>query len=168
MIYYHFVQFVANPMIIADTQMIVFNDTKGVSRFNSSFLLKYDAEKVQVSALFMGKTNEASKEFDKLYLRGKLDACNIEKGMLGVFVGRVLQNLLLQFSNFQFTCPIKKGFYRISRLPPVNDNQLPTYILGFSGPFQFTQTIKGRINNTKALEHLLTIKITGFIEPRQD
>lgn len=111
----------------------------------------------------MGKSKQDGKEFDKLVLRGNIDTCNINKGMLGSFMQAVLRDQMMQHSNYHFGCPAKKGNYYAINLPPINEKLFPTYILGVSGEFQLKLTLKGKNENSKGMIQLITSNILMVI-----
>lgn len=131
---------------------------------NVTFSIKSDAEKIRALLCFNGKSRVTSKEYDKQYFKVNLDICDLSKGMLGVFFNGVIKSLIQQHSNFIFECPIKGGSYYAKDVPTIEDDQLPTRVLGFTGPFQLIFVARGNFNKAKAINHIITAKLFGSIQ----
>lgn len=144
----------SNPTYLYDVHILVFNDTKRISRLNASVSSKFDLKELRASFNILGKTNGTNLEFDKTFLRGNVDTCDIGRGMMGNFYKVVLRDLLLQYSNYDFGCPVKKGAYYAINIATPDSKLLPT--LGITGEFQLTLVLKARIANAKGMVHLLT------------
>lgn len=146
-----------------DLRIQVFNDSKWISRINTTVSTKVDLKELRVSFSINGKTKQSSKEFDKLVLRGNADTCNITKGMMGSFMSAVVRELFMEYSNYRFVCPLKKGFYYVFNFPAISEHLFPTYILGISGEFKLTLIFKAKVENVKGLINLGTVIGIGFV-----
>lgn len=164
-IFFHSIKSIHNPAVVLNFSITVFNDTKGISRLNITISSKVDIKEARVAVTVMGKHKPSNREFDKLLLRANIDTCNINKGMLGNFLHSVIRKQLKDHSNYNFDCPIKKGTYYVSNLPPVDDKMLPTYILGIYGAYQVKVSITGKIANNKKLIHIVTVNSFGSVIP---
>lgn len=158
-IYLHSAKFVANPTYVADTHFVVFNDTEGISTWNLTTTTKVELKGLLLAYAIMGKVKETNEEFDRTFLRGNIDTCDINKGMIGVFMQTVFLELMLKHSNYHFGCPVNKGPYYANNVPAFNDKLLPTYILNLYGDFMLTIGFKGKIGNAKGFTQLGTVKV---------
>lgn len=143
-----------NPAYVRDADAVAFNDTEGISRFNITASLKVDVNVMRITFVFLGKTEQSKKEFDWTIMRGNVDSCKIVEGVLGAFI----QRIILEHSNYDFKCPIRKGDYYLINVPVYEF--MPTFVPGLSGDFLLTLICKGKIGNAKRWVHLAKAEVS--------
>lgn len=154
----HSVQSSFNAAYVSELIAVAFNDSQGVSRLNFSANQLVDFKKMIISISLTGQSGK-SDDFDKLLLKGSVDACHVAKGTFGNFIIRLFASNLHKFSNFKFVCPQAKGFYFVNGLPMVEDSFLPSSIRIVSGPAEVCVIVKAKLQNVKPLVHALTLKL---------
>lgn len=109
----------------------------------------------------MGKVTEDSRSYEKPIFSGNIDTCNVAKGTLGNFVISSLVERLKDRSNFTFSCPQKKGFYYVTNVKTIDGDALPKQLFGDTGHFESTTSIKAKLNSSKTLVPVVSIKVRG-------
>lgn len=138
-LYYHSAEFNFNRNIVKELDVVVFNDSAGNSRSNITGTIITDVNRGIGSFSILGKTSPESRDFDKVWMKGTVDVCNIAKGMRGNFIVANILDNLKEFSNFEFRCPTKKGFYYATNFPIADDSYIPYFLM--SGKGQVWQTV---------------------------
>lgn len=128
----------------------------------SAFIL-VDLIRVEGTFELAKKHSYSEKDYNEVLLKGSMNFCNMAKGMRGNFIINMIMDNLKDFSNFQFSCPTKKGFYHYTDFPIVNDKYLPHFLSAEdrTGYWQFAFNFKGKFNGTKLLVNILKVKICG-------
>lgn len=159
--YYDAAQFNINPIYASNFSFVTFNDSQGDSRFNMSGYQTCDLLKVMNSGELVGKSNAASKDYDRKLLKINLNTCNVSKGLFGNFIIRMISDNLEKHSNYRFVCPQKKNFYYAINFPVVDDKYFPTQLLGHSFYWRVSFIFKGKVPNVRSLVHLFSIRLDG-------
>lgn len=139
---------------------MVFNDSKFDSRFNLSANLLVDLKPVAFFS-FAGKENVKSREYDKVFLKGHVEFCQISSGFLGNLVTQIAVDLLSKYSNLKIECPIAKGFYYINGFPVIDQSSLPYNYLGLAGRWECLVTLKMKLPKGRNLVQVLKMRIEG-------
>lgn len=108
------------------------------------------------------KTNEDSKEYDKVIFKGIIDTCKVSKGIFGNFLVQMVAENLEQYSNFTFECPQKKASFHATNFP-VDAKYFPYYILGKTQKFVISATVRAKVSNIKSIVHVITVQFHGGI-----
>jgi hypothetical protein len=156
------VQYTFNPLYASNFTFEIFNDSKGISAFNSSGTLKYDVTRGMAIGSIMGRSKDRE-DYDHLIFKGHVDSCNVKKGVLGNFVVMMLLPYLKKHSNLDIPCPQKKGFLYGTNFPFGDTSMLPRGILGFSD-WMAEGSLKAKIDKKKPMVHLGSMKIYGSTE----
>lgn len=108
------------------------------------------------------KTNEKSSEYDKSIFTGNYDICNVSKGIFGNVLVKLIFENAKKFSNFQFECPVRVGFYYMKDFVINPEEQLSIFMLaGYRGSFLLLANTKGKPVKAQKLVDLFTIKYEG-------
>lgn len=132
----------------------MFNDSNGISRFNSSLSVLTDFQNIYASFTFMGKTNEATNTFDRQISRGTINSCNVARGMAPFFFMKSALESFQKYSNYTTACPQKKGTYNCANFPVFDDNLLPLGLFKLTGSIEISAVVKGKLDHIKSMVHL--------------
>jgi len=125
------VTYQGNQKYVANNILTYYNDSNGVSTFNLTIDLTSDVYNLMVQAEINVK-----KPNDRMYtpfFRGSVDACDIQRGPMGVVIYKIANDMVEKYTNYKFGCPIKKGYY-FARMFPVPEieqirKNLPPFML---------------------------------------
>lgn len=156
---------ITNPKYIADASFSVFNGSDMVSRMNMTVDLRVDLEKPSV--LFTVKVKYSKTTYTEIN-RGRIDPCEVQKGIVSNFFRRTIAKAIEESSNYQFTCPQKKGFlyfvnakvYEVKEMFPL----LARAYAGTSDLFILTIMFNNKIRKQQrmVLENVITASIHGI------
>ena len=93
-------------------------------------------------------------------LKGVINTCDISKGMFGNFIVQMVKQSFEKYSNWQFECPQKGGFFYATNFA-VSDEYLPVYLLVKPGYFYANLYTKAKIGKGKPALNIMTIKLLG-------
>ena len=150
-----------NSDYIRDFKARIFNDSEGYPRINMSGNLLVDMQKVSVILWLKGKNNQRGSEYDRIYLSANVDTCKVSQGVIANFIFKSIVNYLNNYTNFAFSCPLKKSFYFAQNFPIMTDKDLPKYNVPKIGNFVLKSIINGRPVNGKKGVHLWSSEIFG-------
>lgn len=159
-IYFHSVNFIANPIYITNMSFVVFNDTDGASRLNLTLLLTIDIPKVISYFTLSVKYDPNDQDYKRVVLKTSANHCKVGEGVLGNFLIKIVVKALENHSNFTYACPQRKGFYHLTNFKAPNIN-VPHYLIGFNGNFELIITLKGKLASSKPLFQAVTMKLYG-------
>jgi len=78
--------------------------------------------------------NKRTLEYDQLFMRGTIDSCKVQEGVIGNFIVKLIVDRLDKYSNYKFECPQKTGFYHVTNFPIVeNFDDLPPFVAALLG-----------------------------------
>jgi hypothetical protein len=132
---------------------------------NISAFLNVDLPKPGVYLTIMMRTS-GTREYDKLYRNSNVDICNVQKGIFGGFVIKMIAQSIGNYSNFRFECPQKKRFLYLYDFPVFDIKLVAMFaskIEEKSPEFEYTMVIKGKPIGKRSAEHVMTAKLYGQI-----
>jgi len=75
----------------------------------------------------------------------------------------MLVDLIKNYSNYEFVCPQKPGFFYALNMPLDLNKYIPEYLLSFlTGIWEFTTIVKAKTATSKTFVHAFTTKIEGI------
>lgn len=154
-----------DPKYVSDGNLVVFNDTNGISRFNWTGNQLVDFVVVVSEIEIKGKTDKQSNNYDKILFKGSIDNCDISKGAIGNFVAQWISTHVDKYSNYKFECPLKKGFLYAVNFPVFEDKFIPYAVIGFAGRFVMAVVIKAKVEGVEGLVHVTSTRIYGKAVP---
>ena len=161
--FYYSTDFMFNPTYIKNFTLVTFNDSKGVSCINGSSDTIFDLEKLMVTFAIKRKSNQNLAEFDQTIIQGKIDTCKIGEGMFGSYILTSLMADFTKYSNFQLTCPHKKGFLYLSNFPRVDESVFPSFVPKQKTLFELTVVCMAKLPKRPKLASFLSLKVYGII-----
>jgi Protein of unknown function (DUF1091) len=137
----------------------------GRSRINVSLSLDKDILGLKVMIATQVKSPSAF-SYDREIMRQTLDVCRLGNGLIGNFISKMVYDILKNYSNYFFECPVKKdGYYARNLMFPSNfKDYLPPGILRVILKeeifFKTSLVAKFRVSKVKGL--VLGFNITSF------
>lgn len=158
---FHSAQFNVNPKYLSNASISVFNDTAGISRMN--FTVKQNVDLIKSSSFItlMGKTNEANREFDLVYMRCTIDSCKLSNGN---FLTKAVLDNFEKKSNLSIKCPMNASYYTGSNFN-VGYGSVPHFLAGNYKAWEFIIVVKGKVLQGESMVNLADAKVTGAITP---
>lgn len=151
-LYFSDIKYTADPRYLTNFTFAVFNDSNGLMRMNISGTTKIEVLKFMIS-FEVNIQNKKTLEFDQPLLKGSVDSCKLQNGVLGNFIVKIMMNRLHKYSNYKFECPQKPGIYHLSNYPLLEDSdKFPLFVeplLGQSNKGKLKTVLRGKIARTK-------------------
>lgn len=156
--FFHSYQLTVNPKYLSKASVSIYNSS-GISRLN--FTAANNVEFIKASAFIAlrGKTDEARKEFDLVYLRCSMESCNVSKAN---FLVKIILEAFEKNSNLTLRCPMKPNFYYGSNLS-VDFSYIPRFLIGKMKSWEMTGIMRAKILNDSSMVNLGVVKVTGVI-----
>lgn len=108
-------------------KFVVFKNAEGDMMHNVSGTLLVELRKMIITFTIRIKSSPKRQDFDLLVFQSNVDTCKVSQGVLGNFVIRSLISTLKD-TNFNFECPLKKGFFYLYNIPNVDTSFFPAFI----------------------------------------
>jgi Protein of unknown function (DUF1091) len=148
-----------DPKFVSNFSIAVFNDSDFISRINWTMLIKEDLQEMIFSItyrmIFNDKTGPQT-------FRAKLDFCKIANGATGSFPAKNIVEMVAEYSNFRFTCPVKKGFYYARNFPVFDLKAYPVFFMRpKSTRIEWESTTNVRVKGKAGIKVMGTIRIYG-------
>lgn len=150
-----------NKKLVHNVDIKVFNDSLGDSRMNMTTALDSDLTSLVFSTELKAKPIQ-NEEFRSL-LRLNFDFCDVQRNVLGKMIFDFFEEFLGQHSNFQLKCPIKKGFYYLSRFPLLNTTWFPAFIWKVDAHYIVTISVRGKVKGAKTLNKIMNLFVNGSV-----
>ena len=152
-----------NPKHISNLTFKIYNDSKcECMRINTSVSTLTDLETILIYFEIRAKSDEKSKEYDRLLLKGELDLCKVSKGIVGGFIAQFMVDRVIKYSNAQtLSCPINKQFLFVREAPLLREKDLPTFLIPLRGKFHVFAMYKGKVYRKRSSVWLLSIHVYG-------
>ena len=159
---YHSLETIENPKYVSNFSSEIYNDSKcECTRYNATGTTLTDLETIQIYFELKTKSDEKSKEYDQLLLKGEIDFCKVSKGIVGGFIAQFMIDRLLKYSNIRFSCPINKQFLYVLEAPFLNEKDLPTFLIPLRGKFRILAMYKGKLNRKRSSVWLVSNHLYG-------
>lgn len=129
-LYFHSAEIFCNQDILVNCSVDVFNDTFGVSYFTTEVSLLKKLLKIKIFYTINLKADN-SKNFDSTIWTSNIDVCNLQKGVVGSFMAKLLTEQLSKYSNYKFVCPQPAESVYVEKFPiNVVGDYLPRSLVG--------------------------------------
>lgn len=153
-----------NARFVENFKFVVFKNVNGVTMHNISGKLLTELSKVVLTFVAKVKSSPEKRDYDLLLFQGNVDTCKVSQGVLGNFIIKGIMMSALE-TNFNFNCPIKKGFYYHYNVPNIDTSFVPAFIQPKNREWEMTINAKTKFPKTISLTQLFFVKLCGETTP---
>jgi len=156
-----------NKEFVSNFSLNVFNDSSGLTRVNCSGRLNKGFDRYVLKFDIKGR-NKQSGEYDQKFMRGTIDSCNIQKGMIGNFILQMVIDRIDKYSNYRFECPQKVGFYYVYDFPVFETFENMPALVRESWEGKISSTIRIKVRGRKSSVLLFSSDIYGAYDATEN
>lgn len=149
-----------NEHLVENFEFKVFKNADGVSLHNASGTLLVELKKVLVTFVIKVKSSPGRKDYDQLLFQGNVDTCKVSQGVFGNFIIKAIVSSARE-TNFQFDCPMKKGFYYLYNLPNFDTSFIPPFIPQKGREWEMTIGAKTKFPKAASASQIFFVKLYG-------
>jgi hypothetical protein len=161
-IYYDTIEILEkHPKYLLNLSVAVLHSTDQNSVADVSLTLLEDLTNMLVSGSLKGRRrpNEGLIEI----MKGSVDFCDVPRSIFGRVLLKINKEPLRTHSNLKLECPLKKGFYYISKFPMADSPELPAFFPKMNLTLDLRAEVKTRVKNTRSMITLCRFKLNGTI-----
>jgi len=151
-----------NPKVSGNCLATAFNDSSGKSQFNLSANIEHDFSELVATVTIKTKDN-GDKDFTIDLLKGNIDLCDIQSGFIGQIVLSAMGDNVKNHTNYDFKCPLKKGYYYLNNFPVSVSHLVPSFITAINREWRIDVTTRVKVSNSKRFVRVYSLQMRGSV-----